>query len=356
MSKNTSFSSARISTGWIMVNGPSNVGPVDYSQIKDPSEWLLSEGSDWQPFPRWTLYLVNLGMALTKAFRTVRGRMLVCVSIPLRTYATPLIVSGYYIGKIKGGTAEEDLMWFNELKSRENPALATYLSRRDHELSVVRGYLDPPHSEEYLRLRCGPELHQLIDVHNVRFVSIHPGRVTPLRKSRTPTPIQDDSVFWQEVGIEPMAAIAALGGNRLDVVAMGIRSELIKDFSRLSVQISECAKSSLTLARLSGVRVSNSLPHAKTEIVSTRSEIPKLTTPTFAIFDGRAAFLDCEKYFRDCHRIIVADRLAAQQHNDTVDAVNRLFMDWRSDEDILSLLPSPPRGINLAAFTLKEAK
>jgi len=163
-------------------------------------------------------------------------------------------------------------------------------------------------------------------------------------------------LFWQEVGIEAMAAIAALGDNRLDVVAMGVRSQLTNDFLRLSVRVSEHAKNPLTLARLSGLQVSTSLPHAKTEVVSTRTEIPQLTTPTFAIFDGRAAFLDCEEYFRDCHRVVVADRLAAQQHNDTVATVNRLFMDRRSDEDVLSLLPSPPRGVNLAAFALAEKR
>jgi hypothetical protein len=331
-----------------------SVAFVSNTPIKEPAEWLVSADDDWTRFPGWALYMLDLGTALTGVFKATKRRMLVCVSVPFRTYATPLIVSGYFVGKIKGRTVEENETWFNELKTQDAPVLATYLKRGHTGLLVIRGYLDPPHSDEHLRLRYGPQLQELIDVRNLRFISTHPGPVFPLKKTRMPTPFQDDSVFWTETGIDPMSALAALGDNRLDVIAVGVRSQLLKDFSALSVRVRESASTTLTLARLCGLRTSASLPYTKTDIVSTRSEIPPLSTPTFTIFDGRASFLECQDYFPNCHHVIVADRVAVQHHNDTVDCVNRLFMDRRSSEDVISLLPRPPKGVNLSAFTLRS--
>jgi hypothetical protein len=325
-------------------------------ELDDPSGWLLSEGDDWEKLSEWALYYIRFGIALSRASNIARGRMLVCISVPLRPYVTSFIVAGYYVGKIKGGTMAENVTWFDELRARSAPVLATYLSRRNSRFVVYKGYLDPPHSEKYLRLKYGPNLWELIDVNNVRYVSIHPGPVEPIGKTRTPTAVPDESLFWQDAGFEPKAAIATLGDNRLDVVVVGIKRELTEEFSNLSVRVSQHTQNSLTLAQLSGVRVSDAAHQAKTEIISVRTETAIRSVPRFSIFDGRAAFLQCADQFRDCHHVIITDRLAVQHHAATVDRVNSLYVDWRSEEDIRALFPQPPRGIDYAAFTLRKTK
>jgi hypothetical protein len=325
-------------------------------ELDDPSRWVVSVGDGWQPIPEWALYCIQLGMAFNAATEIVSERMVVCISVPLRPYVTALVVAGYYIGRIKRGSMVEQAAWFDELRARSTPVLASYLIQRESQFVIYKGYLDPPHEGNCLRLKYGPNLWTLIDVNHVRSVSLHPGPVGPIGKTRTPVILKDESSFWQEAGFNPAAAMAALRDNTLEAVVVGIRQELITEFTSLSLRVCADGQTGLTLAQLSGVRTLSSCYQAKTEIINPRSEATLPSTPSFYIFDGRGAFLQCADRFGDCHQLIVADRLSVQHHIATVNRVNTLYIDSRSDQDIRDLFPLAPHGIGFSAFILRKKK
>src|SRR5258708_23583329 len=99
-------------------------------ELDDPTKWVVFLGNGWEAVPEWAVYCIQLGMAFNAAAQIVSERMVVCVSVPLRAYATALIVAGYYMGRIRRGSMVGQLAWFDELQARSTPVLASYLIQR----------------------------------------------------------------------------------------------------------------------------------------------------------------------------------------------------------------------------------